>query len=306
MCQASAPMRDAVKKIEAVFKSAVFAGIVADKRHLSRGGYHVCLNHLFQHGNANDYSNRRKLDESTAFTKQGRVFSCAFDIGLGKADMKRLHANVRRVYLDRSDPRRKYLNAINCWDGSGDAIRYDFQGNTASFASRDHRSHTHGDQPRAYVDTFRDAKLAAKAARALVSTVTGEAKATWIGREEPKPKPAKAAAPKPAPPKPPAPAVKPKPVTHRVARGDTLWALGRRYNVAVAQLKSFNGLESDDIVPGQVLRLAAPPRPARHTVAKGDTLWGLAELYKVPVAQVKAWNGLTSDTIHPGKVLRVA
>ncbi len=294
MCQVSAPMRAAVKQIEAEYPSAVFAGSVPDKRHLRNGGYHVCLNHLWQYGNADDYSNRRKLDNSTAFTKQGRVFSAAFDISLSARDMKRLHARVRRVYLDRGDPRRKYINAINCWDGAGDAVRYDFQANTAGYASPDHRSHTHGDQPRAYIDVYRDAKQAAKASRALVSIMTGESKAAWTAREEPKPaKPAVPAGPKPVPP------------THRVKAGDTLWAIARRYKLSVAQLKAWNALSSDTIGVGKVLRLAAPPKPTRHTVRAGDTLWEIGRKYQVSVARLKAWNGLKNDTIIPGKVLRV-
>jgi LysM repeat protein len=298
MCQASPLMRDAVKTVEKTFKSAVFAGIVPDPRHLKHGGYHVCFNHLVAHGNADDYSNRRKLDESTAFTLAGRGLSCASDVSLSRADMMRLHANVRRVYLDHTDPRRKLINAINCWDGSGDAVRYDFQGNTAGYASPDHKSHTHGDFPRAYVDAHRDAKTAAKSMRAWVSVVTGEAKAVWVAREEPKP----AAAPA----KPPPPVVKPKPITYKVVAGDTLWAIGRKYNVAVTQLKTWNGLKSDTIAVGSILRLAAPPKPTRHTVVRGDTLWEISQHYRVSVAQIKAWNGLKSDTINPGQVLRVA
>lgn len=299
MCQATAPMRDAVKSVEKVFKSAVFAGIVPDKRHLKNGGYHVCFTHLVAHGNGDDYSNRRKLDESPAFTVAGRGFSCALDVSLAKADMMRLHANVRRVYLDHADPRRKYINAINCWDGSGDAVRYDFQANTAGYASPDHKSHTHGDFPRAYVDVHRDLKMAAKAQRAWVSVVTGEAKVAWAAREEPKPAttPAKPAT---------GPVVKPKPPTYKVVAGDTLWGIANKYNLAVAQLKTWNALAGNTIRPGQILRLTAPPAPTRHTVARGDTLWAIGQRYKVTVAQIKAWNGLKNDTIHPGQVLRVA
>lgn len=303
MCQASAPMRAAIRQIEKVYPSAVLAGIVADKRHLKRGGYHCCLVHLLAYGNGHDYSARRPFDSLKAVTKAGRVFSCALDIGLGRADMKRLHANVRRVYLDRSDPRRRFINAINCWDGSGDAVRYDFQAGTAGWATPDHRTHAHCDVPRAYVDIYRDEKEAAKASRALVSVVTGETRAAWTAREEPKPKPK---------PKPPVPAPRPpatptpRPPTHRVKAGDTLWAIAKRYDLSVTHLKTWNALTSDTIAVGRVLRLAAPPKPTRHTVVRGDTLWEIAQRYKVTVGQIKSWNGLTGDTIMPGKVLRIA
>ena len=44
---------------------------------------------------------------------------------------------------------------------------------------------------------------------------------------------------------------------HRVRRGDTLWALSRRYGVSVNQLRAWNGLgRSDRIIPGQRLRVS--------------------------------------------------
>lgn len=42
---------------------------------------------------------------------------------------------------------------------------------------------------------------------------------------------------------------------HLVVRGDTLWSLSRRYNTTVAQLKALNGLKSDLIIVGQVLKV---------------------------------------------------
>lgn len=257
MCVASPNTRSiAVATVEKKFKSAVFAGDVPDPRHLSRGGYHVCLVHLWSHGNADDYSNRRRLDESTAFTAAGRALVAAFDISLSPADMKRVYANVRKVWLDESDPRRKWINAINCWDGSGDATRFDFVAQTAGYASPDHKTHIHCDQPRAYVDLHRSEPDAQKAARAAASVITGEARAVWEGREEGKPAP------------------KPKATTYTVVAGDNLTRIGARSGVTVANLQAWNGLKSTVIFPGQVLRLTAPPRPvpavAAWPVGPGD------------------------------------
>jgi hypothetical protein len=57
---------------------------------------------------------------------------------------------------------------------------------------------------------------------------------------------------------------------HTVVSGDTLYALARRYGVTVAQLRDWNGLTSDLLTVGQVLRVTAtapvpppvPPVPA--------------------------------------------
>jgi LysM repeat protein len=53
-----------------------------------------------------------------------------------------------------------------------------------------------------------------------------------------------------APPKP--------PTTHTVVDGDTLYSLGLKYKVSVANLKKWNKLTNDAIYVGQVLRLTAP------------------------------------------------
>jgi len=43
--------------------------------------------------------------------------------------------------------------------------------------------------------------------------------------------------------------------TYMVIKGDTLYSIARRYNVAIETLKEYNGLKSNDIAVGQVLYL---------------------------------------------------
>lgn len=244
MCMAPKPLRGVVDRVEDVRKSAVMAGIVPDPRHLSSGGYHVCLVHLKAHGNLGDYSSSRPLDKQPKVTKGGTGYSCAYDIGMSKADMIRTHTAVRKVWLDKTDPRRRFINAINCWDGSGDAVRLNFQQNTAGFATADHKTHVHGDIPRAYADPAHPEHE--KAARAHASVLIGESRAAWTAREEPKPA-VKAAA----------PAVWP------VKSGDTLSKIAAARKVSVAQLQAWNNLgKSTTIFPGQSLRTVAPAKPA--------------------------------------------
>lgn len=244
MCMAPTQLRGVVARVEDVRKSAVMAGIVPDQRHLGNGGYHVCLVHLKAHGKLGDYSSSRKLDKQPAVTSAGAGCSCAYDIGMSKADMIRTHTAVRKVWLDKSDPRRRWINAINCWDGSGNATRYNFQENTAGYASPDHKTHVHGDVPRAYIDPKHPEHD--KAARAHASVLIGESRAAWTAREEPKPA-VKAAA----------PAVWP------VKSGDSLSKIAAARKVTVAQLQAWNNLgKSTTIYPGQSLRTVAPAKPA--------------------------------------------
>ena len=69
--------------------------------------------------------------------------------------------------------------------------------------------------------------------------------------------PSVAPAPRPTPT--PAPAPKPRPAApakyHKVAAGDTLYAITRKYNVSLSALKQTNGLTTDVIRIGQTLRI---------------------------------------------------
>jgi len=64
--------------------------------------------------------------------------------------------------------------------------------------------------------------------------------------------------------------------THTVQKGDTLYRIARAHGLSVEELKRLNGLTSDLIRPGQVLRLA-PAQGASQ--AKGFLQVGLAVWY---------------------------
>ncbi|MEL6821593.1 MAG: LysM peptidoglycan-binding domain-containing protein, partial [Calditrichota bacterium] len=43
--------------------------------------------------------------------------------------------------------------------------------------------------------------------------------------------------------------------THTVRRGDTLWDIAQAYNVSIADIKRWNGMRSNKIKPGLVLKV---------------------------------------------------
>ena len=155
------------------YRSAVLSGIAPDSRHLDNGGFHCSVEDLRRFGNADDYSNTRPDDRN--FNIQ---YGAAIDVSMSPADMRKHHARIHAVWADHTDPRRKYFNAVNTWDGSGDAVRLDFVTNTAKPATADHKWHAHDETRRRYL-------LDPVAARAKVSVWKGETKAQWLASQSP-------------------------------------------------------------------------------------------------------------------------
>jgi cell wall-associated NlpC family hydrolase len=94
-------------------------------------------------------------------------------------------------------------------------------------------------------------------------------------------------------------------VYHTVARGDTLFAIGRRYGTGVDELLQLNGFRKRTRLSiGQrvVVRRSAPHS---HTVTRGDTLARIAKRYGVPAAQITRLNSLDGATLVAGQTLQI-
>lgn len=96
-------------------------------------------------------------------------------------------------------------------------------------------------------------------------------------------------------------------INYTVKSGDTLWLLANRYGTTVDAIKRLNGLTSDILQIGQVLRIpvSQAQQYITYTVRSGDTLWLLANRYGTTVDAIKSMNGLTSDNLSIGQVLRI-
>lgn len=94
---------------------------------------------------------------------------------------------------------------------------------------------------------------------------------------------------------------------YTVRSGDTLWLLSRRYGTTVDAIKRLNGLTSDILRIGQVLRIPASTSYPyfEYTVRSGDTLWLLSRRFGTTVDAIKSLNGLTSDALSIGQVLLI-
>ncbi len=108
---------------------------------------------------------------------------------------------------------------------------------------------------------------------------------------------------------------------YRIASGDTLGGIARRFGTTVSTLVAWNGLSSTRIRAGRYLIVQQPgqdgvgagspsgssgPAPSgRYTVRRGDTLSIIGARVGASVSQLRAWNGIRGSMIRVGQQLKV-
>ncbi len=107
---------------------------------------------------------------------------------------------------------------------------------------------------------------------------------------------------------------------HRLAKGETLGQLARRYRTSTAAIMELNGISNPRRVrSGRVLTIpfprgVVPPATiarasgnatvsGRHTVRRGDTLSSVARRYGTTVSKLRDLNNLSGNRIYAGQVL---
>lgn len=154
---------------ETYYRSAVISGIVGDKTHQDRGGYHISI----ENNPSGNYSIVRADDKAPPGSWPKNLAS-AIDMSLSLSDMKVCHGRLKVAYFDKSDPRRVFINAFNGWDGNDSPGRYDIVTNTISTATDDHKWHVHLEIRRKYATSTH-------AMHAILSILRGESKQEYLG-----------------------------------------------------------------------------------------------------------------------------
>jgi spore germination protein YaaH len=89
---------------------------------------------------------------------------------------------------------------------------------------------------------------------------------------------------------------------HVVQSGETLTAIGRKYQISVEQLKRVNGLDLPNLVRGLALLISS----YTYIVQPGDTLAGIASKAYVPLEQLRSDNpGISDAGLHAGMRIRI-
>ncbi|MEX2350253.1 MAG: LysM peptidoglycan-binding domain-containing protein [Flavobacteriaceae bacterium] len=110
-------------------------------------------------------------------------------------------------------------------------------------------------------------------------------------------------------------------ITYRVRSGDFLGRIANRYGVTVSNIKSWNGLRSNNLRIGQRLILyPSGKKPvtiagsqttnqagsSQYVVKNGDSLWSIAQKFPgVSVDNIKKWNDISGTKLKPGMKLKI-
>jgi membrane-bound lytic murein transglycosylase D len=100
---------------------------------------------------------------------------------------------------------------------------------------------------------------------------------------------------------------------HRVAAGETLTAIAKKYRVTPKAIADANNLESTTalntgeklIIPAIQPAAENKRRMVSYRVRKGDTFLGIADRFSVESEDLLKWNRLKSKRVNRGMVLRI-
>ncbi len=103
---------------------------------------------------------------------------------------------------------------------------------------------------------------------------------------------------------------------HKVASGDTLASIGRKYHITARAIATANDLRANDtlqpdsrlIIPlapgrGAAANTAFSKKILRYHVRKGDTVLSVADDFGVPATRLRQWNHLHGNQLRSGRVL---
>ncbi len=119
-------------------------------------------------------------------------------------------------------------------------------------------------------------------------------------------------------------------ISYTIKSGDNLGSIAVKHGVTVSQLKQWNNLKSDQIHPGQNLKIYTKNTPVvtrnysntskntspktstsndgyiTYTVKQGDSLWSIAQKFEgVSDEDILKLNNIYGTTIYPGQVLKI-
>ena len=106
------------------------------------------------------------------------------------------------------------------------------------------------------------------------------------------------------------------PEFYTVEAGDNLYAIAKKFNVSVKNIKEWNNFDDDDLLVGTKIKIGNQAnedtavaekevKNVEYTVKKGDFLGIIAKKSNVTLEDLRQWNNLESNAVHVGQKLIV-
>jgi LysM repeat protein len=102
---------------------------------------------------------------------------------------------------------------------------------------------------------------------------------------------------------------------HIVSEGDTLWSLGRKYDLSPADIAKSNGLKiGSPLRIGKELNIGnkniyrtinSKKRTILYSVKQGDSLYRIADIFNIQIEDIIQLNSIIDNEIKPGQVLKI-
>ena len=92
--------------------------------------------------------------------------------------------------------------------------------------------------------------------------------------------------------------------TYTVSKGDTLYSIGKKFNIGIDKIKDVNNLTSNMLSIGQKIIIPIE-EDLTYVVKDGDTLYNIARKFNTTVDELKKLNNILSDVLSIGQILIV-
>lgn len=98
---------------------------------------------------------------------------------------------------------------------------------------------------------------------------------------------------------------------HVVSKGETIYAISKKYGISIAHIKSINEIKSNIIDINQKLKIGysesaeIKETPGVYKIKNGDTLYSIARQHNLTVQELKTLNNIESNIISIGQELTV-
>lgn len=92
-------------------------------------------------------------------------------------------------------------------------------------------------------------------------------------------------------------------ITYTVKSGDTLYKISKDYDISIDELMDYNGLTTNILSIGSIIKIPKTTSTNRYIVKKGDSIYSIAKKFNKSVDEIKLKNNLTNTLLRIGQVL---